>query len=127
MIDSHCHLADEAFAADLEAVVARARAAGVARALCILSADEPDEIARAAVVRAAWDGVCFAAAMHPNRAAPHDGPGAAALARAAVLATDAVAVGEIGLDYHYTSPPAIASGRCLPRRSRSRWTWIVRS
>ena len=29
MIDSHCHLAGEEFAADLDAVVARARAAGV--------------------------------------------------------------------------------------------------
>ena len=53
MIDSHCHLADAVFAADLHEVVARARAAGVARALCILSADEPDEVARAAQVKAA--------------------------------------------------------------------------
>jgi len=29
MIDSHCHLADEVFAADLEAVVGRARDAGL--------------------------------------------------------------------------------------------------
>jgi len=102
MVDSHCHLADAAFADDLDAVVARARAAGLTGALCILSADEADEVARASVVRRAWDAVQFAAAVHPNRAAPHDGPRAAALTRAAIQASDAVAVGEIGLDYHYT-------------------------
>ena len=36
MIDSHCHLAAEDFAGDLAAVVARARAAGLTGALCIL-------------------------------------------------------------------------------------------
>jgi len=62
-IDSHCHLADAAFAEDLPAVVQRAREAGLGTALCILSADEPDEMARAAVVGAAWPGVAFALAF----------------------------------------------------------------
>ena len=57
MIDSHCHLADEKFIDDLPQVVSRAQEAGVAGVLCILSADEPEEIARAAVVRAAWPAV----------------------------------------------------------------------
>src|SRR5437660_276345 len=37
MIDSHCHLADPAFAEDVELVIDRARAAGVERALVILT------------------------------------------------------------------------------------------
>ena len=40
MIDSHCHLADDAFVEDLEGVIGRARAGGIERALCILSAGE---------------------------------------------------------------------------------------
>jgi len=105
--DSHCHLADEAFAADLEAVTRRARDAGVASALCILSADEPDEVARAEVVANAWESVRFATGIHPHRAAstatsPDD---AAAMTAAAVRRVGAVALGEIGLDYHYDFAP----------------------
>src|SRR6266581_1861099 len=40
VIDSHCHLADEVFAADLDAVIARAKAAGLERAMTILSAGD---------------------------------------------------------------------------------------
>jgi TatD DNase family protein len=110
VIDSHCHLADEKFAGDLDAVVARAREAGVTTALCILSADEADEVARAAVVRAAWPDVHFAAAIHPHRTAPFGDRAAAAAqtTRHAVAVTGAVAVGEIGLDYHYDFAPRAA-------------------
>ena len=107
MIDSHCHLADETFAGDLDAVVARARDAGVTEALCILSADEPEELARARTVQAAWPAVRFAAAVHPHRAGTYAGrvDEAVAVTRAAGDAAGAVAVGEIGLDYHYDFSP----------------------
>jgi TatD DNase family protein len=107
VIDSHCHLADEKFVADLDAVVARAQAAGVTAATCILSADEPDELARAERVAAAWPALRFAAAIHPHRASAYAGrPDAAADAtRVAVAARRASAVGEIGLDYHYDFAP----------------------
>ena len=107
MIDSHCHLADEKFAADLPAVVARAREAGVLSAMCILSADEAPELARVPVVRDAWPDVYFAAAIHPHRAGAYAGRAAeaAAVTASAVDAATAVAVGEIGLDYHYDFAP----------------------
>ena len=107
MIDSHCHLADEAFVPDLADVVARAQAAGVSAAMCILSADEADEVTRAADVRRAWPAALFAAAVHPHRAGAYGGRAAdaAAATRSAVQAADAVAVGEIGLDYHYDFSP----------------------
>lgn len=106
-IDSHCHLADEAFAADLTEVVARAKHAGVARVLCILSADETQDVSRCPVVRAAWPEVEFATAVHPHRAAPFAGrPADAATAtRDAATSTGAVALGEMGLDYHYDFAP----------------------
>ena len=107
LIDSHCHLADEKFAADLPAVVARAREAGVLSAMCILSADEAPELARVPVVRDAWPDVYFAAAIHPHRAGAYAGRAAeaAAVTASAVDAATAVAVGEIGLDYHYDFAP----------------------
>jgi TatD DNase family protein len=107
VVDSHCHLADPAFAEDLPDVVARARAAGLTSALCILSADEPDEVARHATVRAAWPEVRFAAGVHPHRAGrtPGEAAGAVAATREAMARVDGAAVGEIGLDYHYDFSP----------------------
>jgi TatD DNase family protein len=107
IVDSHCHLADEAFAADLDAVVRRAQEAGVSSALCILSADEAEELARARVVADAWPAVRFAAAIHPHRSGAYAGrrDEAAATTRSAIDATGAVAVGEIGLDYYYDFSP----------------------
>jgi TatD DNase family protein len=107
IVDSHCHLADDKFAGDLDAVVARARDAGVSRALCILSADEPEEVARAAQVRQAWPAVLFSAAIHPHRAGAYAGrvADAARITREAAESSNAVAIGEIGLDYHYDFAP----------------------
>lgn len=108
MIDSHCHLADEQFEADLDAVVARARNAGVAGALTILDATSGAEAVRASRVAAAWPAVRFAVGVHPHQAGAFiDGPDdVVPLVREAYAARrGAVAVGEIGLDYHYDFAP----------------------
>ena len=107
VVDSHCHLADEAFVVDLEAVVARAVSAGVTQALCILAANDSGELTRAASVKHAWPAVRFATAVHPHSAGAYAGrpDEAAAVTRDAVRSVDAVVVGEIGLDYHYDFAP----------------------
>ncbi|HXE81654.1 MAG TPA: TatD family hydrolase [Vicinamibacterales bacterium] len=107
MIDSHCHLADPVFAPDLEAVVERARAAGVTAALVILAAGDSGEAERAARVAALWDDVRFAVGVHPHQAHECAEPGrAAAIVRERFAADSRVrAVGEIGLDYHYDFSP----------------------
>jgi TatD DNase family protein len=107
MIDSHCHLADEKFVADLPGVAARAREAGVESAMCILSADDDAELARVESVRRAWPDAFFAAAIHPHRAGAYAGrpAEAAAVTARAVDLSAAVAIGEIGLDYHYDFAP----------------------
>lgn len=107
LADSHCHIADEVFAADLDAVVSRARAAGVGRLLCILSADTEEELARVPAVRAAWPEVCFATAIHPHRAGAWAGriPDMTLRVREAAAGVGAVALGEMGLDYHYDFAP----------------------
>lgn len=107
MIDSHCHLADEVFVEDLGEVVARAQAAGVTGALCILSSDEPEEVRRASTVAQQWPALKFAAAIHPHRSGAFAGnvDDAVAVTRAAAIESRAVAVGEIGLDYHYDFAP----------------------
>ena len=108
LIDSHCHLAGPEFAGDLEAVVTRAREAGVAGALTILAADDEPELKQAAQVAHVWPEVRFSIGIHPHAAGhfserPPDA--AAATARAIDAQPLARAVGEIGLDYHYDFAP----------------------
>lgn len=108
IVDSHCHLADEKFASDRSEVVARARAAGVSGALCIVAADDEAERERAVGdVRAAWPEIAFATAVHPHAAAPYeaDATRAAAGTRESARALEAIALGEMGLDYHYDFAP----------------------
>src|SRR3989442_10055128 len=68
MIDSHCHLADEKFAADLDAVVARAREAGVESALVILEAGNDKEAAQADRVGQLWPETRVSVGVHPHQA-----------------------------------------------------------
>jgi TatD DNase family protein len=108
MIDSHCHLADETFTADLDDVVRRAQDAGVERALVILEAGNATEAAQAARLESLWPGVRFSIGVHPHQAHQFaDDPArAAAVVREQFAATPAArAVGEIGLDYHYDYSP----------------------
>jgi len=108
MIDSHCHLADETFAADLEEVVRRAQDAGLERALVILEAGNEKEAAQASRIEQLWPGVRFSIGVHPHQAHQFaDDPERAAVAvRDQWAATpSARAVGEIGLDYHYDYSP----------------------
>jgi TatD DNase family protein len=107
MIDSHCHLAGEEFAEDLEAVVSRAQAAGLTAALCILAAGDEAESARAAHVSVAWPAVRFATGIHPHQAGEFAGRTAEGIdvVRRALDRHRACAIGEIGLDYHYDFSP----------------------
>jgi TatD DNase family protein len=108
VIDSHCHLADEVFAADLDAVIARAKDAGLERAMTILAAGDEKEAAQAGRVASLWPECRFAIGVHPHAAAAFaDRPERAAdVVRAQVEQTPgARAIGEIGLDYHYDFAP----------------------
>ena len=109
MTDSHCHIAGEEFIADLDAVVERARAAGVSRALVILAAEDDAEIARAATVLAAWPECRFAVGVHPHHAKVFAVESAGAprtrWRRGSTRCRRARAIGEIGLDYHYDFSP----------------------
>ena len=108
MIDSHCHLADDAFRDDVAAVVDRARAAGGDQALCILDVTNDTECARAGRLASLWKTLRFAAGVHPHQAG-----GFTDRLDSVVPAVTAVrerhdrvsAIGEIGLDYHYDFCP----------------------
>ena len=107
MIDSHCHLADEAFQGDLDGTIARAREAGLTSALCILAAGDEEEAGRARGVAARWSAVRFATGVHPHSAGAFadDPPRSAHVTEAQAAAFAACGIGEIGLDYHYDFAP----------------------
>ena len=108
MIDSHCHLADDTFAQDLDDVVRRARDAGLERALVILEAGNAKEAEQAVRLDALWPEVRFSIGVHPHQAHQYaaDPDRAAAVVRDQWTASPgARAIGEIGLDYHYDFSP----------------------
>lgn len=108
MIDSHCHLAGEEFAADLPVVVDRARAAGLIGALVVVGADDDQQCERAGRVEAAWPDVRLSIGVHPHAAAGFatDPAEAVRLVERRLHGAAAFrAIGEIGLDYHYDFAP----------------------
>jgi len=107
LIDSHCHLTDERFREDLDAVLTRAAAAGV-EAMVTIGSDLEDS--RAAVALAGDHAAVWAAVgIHPHvAAAAGEGMG-----EIEVLAAGprVVAIGETGLDYHYDHSPRTVQRR----------------
>jgi TatD DNase family protein len=101
-------LADDAFVRDLDAVIERAKAAGLTHALCILAAENPSEADRARELARIWPALRFGIGLHPHQAGQFNGREAdvAALVRRVIGSIpEARALGEIGLDYHYDFAP----------------------
>ncbi len=104
IIDSHAHLEYPQYDGDRDAMLQRARDAGVQKILAIGGAAGPDHLASAIPYAEAHDWIYATAGVHPHEAQ---------------LATDAhfdqlaelarhprlLAIGEIGLDYHYDHSP----------------------
>ena len=117
-VDSHCHIAGSEFEPDLQAVVDRARAQGVAQALVILAADDQPELEQRRVRR----GVLGGGALLDRRASAQCRHVRRTIPTAVIAVVDAAierqprtrALGEIGLDYHYDFAPRrrAAAGVC---------------
>lgn len=102
MFDSHCHLTDGAFADEVDAVLARAREAGVKGIVTIAS--DVDDAGAADALAAAHANVWWTAGVHPHVAAAAADDTRDRL-RELLAHPGAVAVGEAGLDYHYDNSP----------------------
>lgn len=103
-VDSHCHLDDSDFDADREDVIARARAAGVRYLMTIGGAAGRDTMETALRIAAGYDGIFAAAGIHPHEAIKADEQHYDQL-REFAGHQKFLAVGEIGLDYHYDHSP----------------------
>jgi TatD DNase family protein len=102
LIDTHCHLTHGRLRGQLEAVLDRARQAGVRRAIC--AAGDLAESRAAAAAARSHEGVFCLAGVHPHDA--KDAPeGYLDDLESLAAGPRCVAVGEIGLDYHYDHSP----------------------
>ncbi|MFV0280083.1 MAG: TatD family hydrolase [Rhodoblastus sp.] len=102
LIDTHCHLDFPDFAPERDAVVARAKEAGVARMITIST--HVERFPAYAAIAEAYDNVFCTVGTHPHHA--HDTP-EASVAELVGLARHpkCVGLGEAGLDYHYDRAP----------------------
>ncbi|MDT7605317.1 MAG: TatD DNase family protein [Acidobacteriota bacterium] len=105
-VDSHAHIDGEAFEADRDEVVARARGAGVATILNVGTGDpHGGELERAVEVAEKYEGVSAAVGVHPHDAKLFDDAAAERILKIVRGSSRVVAWGEIGLDYHYDYSP----------------------
>ena len=102
LIDSHCHLDFPDFAAEVDAVVARARAAGIERLVTICTRVKRHAAVLAIAER--FPDVYCSVGTHPHYAQEELDVSAADLV-ARTQHPKVVALGEAGLDYHYDRSP----------------------
>lgn len=134
LVDSHVHLDDAKFDPDREQTIERARAAGVERMMAIGTGNGPPDLETAVRQADRYPFVYATIGVHP-----HDASKATAETWEALRALSAhpkvLAVGEIGLDYHYDFSPravqravfeqqleiAAASGKPIVIHTREAW------
>jgi len=134
LVDSHCHLDAGKFRDDLDETIARARAAGVSRFLAIGTGDGPPDLEAGIRLAERYAGFLATVGVHPHDASKANEE---TFARLDELAKHprVVALGEIGLDYHYDFSPRdtqmsvflkqleIARGAKLPIVVHTREAW----
>jgi len=106
VIDAHAHLDDRRFIDDLDAVLARASAAGIERVLSC--ADDLASSERNVLIARRYPSVRVAVGVHPHRAESWSSDVLGMIDRLA-RDTHVVAIGEIGIDL---------SGRSAPREAQ---------
>jgi len=104
LVDSHCHLDSKEFDSDRDDVIQRALDAGVTKMVAIGTGNGPPDLETGIRLADKYEAFYATVGIHPHDAAkatPDD------LKRLADLLSHpkVVAVGEIGLDYHYDFSP----------------------
>ncbi len=134
IVDSHCHLDGAVFDSDRDEVLARAREAGVSYMLAIGTGDGPPDLRVAVRLAEAHPDIGATVGVHPHDARKFN----ASVARdldGLCSHREVLAVGEIGLDYHYDNSPVeiqkrtfieqleIAAAHGLPVTIHTRDAW----
>ena len=118
-VDSHAHIDGAEFDADRDAVVERAREAGVVAILNVGTGDPHGaDLERAVRVAEQYEGVYAAVGVHPHDARLFDDAAAERVYELAASSKRVIAWGEIGLDYHYDNSPREVQRAVFARQLR---------
>ena len=115
LFDSHCHLDPMRYSGELDAVLSRARAAGVT-GMAVIGTRAADSEAAAALADRE-PGLVAAAGIHPNDSAEAE-PDEWDRIVALVTSGRVAAVGETGLDWYRTTAPADTQRDAFDRHIR---------
>jgi TatD DNase family protein len=104
LIDSHAHIQGKEYAGEVEAVIERARTAGVEKIIVVGGAGDMSSNTEAVALAARFENVYATVGMHPHDAKDVSAEDLAKL-RELTVHSKVVAVGETGLDYYYSHSP----------------------
>jgi TatD DNase family protein len=104
LIDSHCHLDNPQFDPDREAVIERALEAGVEHMIAIGTGSGPPDLEAGIRLADRYPAFYATVGVHPHDAAKAT-PGTFRHLAGLLTHPKVVALGEIGLDYHYDYSP----------------------
>ena len=120
IVDSHCHIDNDAFDEDRDDVVQRAREAGVVAMLNIGTGDpHSDDFRRAVAVAEQYEDVFASVGVHPHDAKLYDDRAEEHLIELARSSNKVIAWGEIGLDFYYDHSPRDVQGEVFRRQIRT--------
>lgn len=117
LVDSHCHLDSSDFDADRDDVIARAREAGVGRMVAIGTGEGPPDLEAGIRMAERYTMFLATAGVHPHDAAKATGHTLAHL-DGLLGHPKVIALGEIGLDYHYDFSPREAQKQIFAEQMR---------
>jgi TatD DNase family protein len=100
LVDSHCHLDSEQFNDDRDAVIERALEAGIGHMVAIGSGDGPPDLEAGVRLADRYPFIYATVGVHPHDAAKATPETYRRLGELTAHAK-VIAIGEIGLDYHY--------------------------
>jgi TatD DNase family protein len=134
LVDSHVHLDDAKFDADRDETIARARAAGVECMLAIGTGNGPPDLEVAVRQAGRYPFIYATIGVHPHDASKA-APETWTQMRELAAHPKVLAIGEIGLDYHYDLSPrevqraaferqleiAAAAGKPIVIHTREAW------
>jgi TatD DNase family protein len=104
LIDSHAHIQGKEYAGEVDAVIGRAREAGVEQIIVVGGAGDMSSNTAAVALAESWPNLYATVGMHPHDAKD---VGEEELQQLKELAAHpkVIAVGETGLDYYYNHSP----------------------
>jgi TatD DNase family protein len=104
LIDSHAHIQGKEYAGEVEAVIARAREAGVGKIIAVGGAGDMSSNTEAVALAKTFPDIYATVGMHPHDA-KDVGSDELKKLKDLAAAPKVIAVGETGLDYYYDHSP----------------------